>query len=87
MQNDNATLERVEIPRIREGVKAILSEDQGTPEVLKRVQVAALLQVHPNTIRNWQKNIGLPYIQIGKTTRFPKKLVLDWFEKRLNGAK
>lgn len=53
------------------------------PEYLTITQVAELLQVHPNTLRNWDKNGTLKAIRIGvrKVRRYKREDVLRLLEK------
>lgn len=48
------------------------------PEYLTLTQVANLLQVHPNTLRNWDKNGTLRAVRIGvkKIRRYKKEDVM-----------
>lgn len=48
------------------------------PEYLTLGQVANLLQVHPNTLRNWDKNGTLKAVRIGvkKIRRYKKEDVM-----------
>lgn len=48
------------------------------PEYLTLSQVANLLQVHPNTLRNWDKNGTLRAVRIGvkKIRRYKKEDVM-----------
>lgn len=49
------------------------------PEYLTLMQVAKLLQVHPNTLRNWDKNGQLKAVRIGvrKLRRYKKEDILN----------
>jgi excisionase family DNA binding protein len=53
------------------------------PEYLTIMQVAELLQVHPNTLRNWDKNGQLKAVRIGvrKIRRYKKSDILKLLEK------
>ena len=48
------------------------------PEYLTLSQVATMLQVHPNTLRNWDKNGTLRAVRIGvkKIRRYKKEDVM-----------
>lgn len=52
------------------------------PDYLTLAQVAELLQVHPNTLRNWDANGTLKAIRIGvrKVRRYKKTDVLKLLE-------
>lgn len=53
------------------------------PEYLTLMQVSQLLQVHPNTLRNWGKSGQLKAIRIGarKIRRYKKSDVLKLLEQ------
>lgn len=56
------------------------------PEYLTLMQVSGLLKVHPNTLRNWDKNDTLKAIRIGprKLYRYKKSDIVNFLnsEKR-----
>ena len=53
------------------------------PEYLTLMQVSKLLKVHPNTLRNWDKNGQLKATRIGlrKIRRYKKEDVLKYLDK------
>ncbi len=57
--------------------------EKDLPEYLTLTQVCDLLQVHPNTLRNWDKNGTLKAIRIGagKLRRYKKDDILALLEK------
>ena len=61
----------------------MLSMEKDLPEYLTLMQVCELLQVHPNTLRNWDKNGTLKAIRIGagKLRRYKKEDILALLEK------
>jgi excisionase family DNA binding protein len=54
------------------------------PDYLTLAQVAELLQVHPNTLRNWDKNGTLKAIRIGvrKVRRYKKTDIFKLLEHK-----
>lgn len=54
------------------------------PELLTLKQACELLQVHPNTLRNWDKNGTLKAIRIGerKLRRYKKADLLKLMEQK-----
>ncbi|MBP6041851.1 helix-turn-helix domain-containing protein [Candidatus Saccharibacteria bacterium] len=52
------------------------------PEYLTLPEVVKMLKVHPNTLRNWDKNGTLKAIRIGKRNirRWKKSDVLNYLE-------
>ena len=50
---------------------------QELPELLTIKQAANFINVHPNTLRNWEKNGQISAIRIGsrKDRRFPKTVL------------
>jgi len=61
----------------------MLSMEKDLPEYLTLTQACELLQVHPNTLRNWDKNGTLKAIRIGtgKLRRYKKEDILALLEK------
>ena len=53
------------------------------PDILTLEQVSELLQVHPNTLRNWDKDGTLKAIRLGarKLYRYKKEDVIKLLEK------
>jgi len=60
----------------------MLSMEKDLPEYLTLKQACELLQVHPNTLRNWDKNGILKAIRIGagKLRRYKKEDILALLE-------
>lgn len=60
----------------------MLSMEKNLPEYLTLTQACELLQVHPNTLRNWDKNGTLKAIRIGagKLRRYKKEEILALLE-------
>ena len=56
--------------------------DENLSEYLTLKQVSELLKVHPNTLRNWDKNGTLKPIRIGerKIRRYKKEEVKKFLE-------
>lgn len=54
------------------------------PELLTLKQACELLQVHPNTLRNWDKNGTLKAIRIGerKLRRYKKEDLIKFTEHK-----
>ena len=55
------------------------------PVYLTLAQVCAILQVHPNTLRNWDKDGTLVANRIGKRKlrRYKKEAVLKFLENKV----
>ena len=49
--------------------------------LLKRNEVAKLLNVHVNTVDNYVKD-GMPSYKVGKSIRFDENEVIKWFKKK-----
>ena len=58
--------------------------DKELSEYLTLSEVSKLLKVHPNTLRNWDKNGTLKPIRIGerKLRRYKKEEVLKFLEQK-----
>ena len=52
------------------------------PEILTLTQVCEILNVHPNTLRNWDKNGQLRAMRIGvkRIRRYKKDSIMNFFE-------
>jgi len=57
--------------------------EKNLPDYLTLTQACELLQVHPNTLRNWDKNGTLKAIRIGagKLRRYKKEDIFALLEK------
>lgn len=57
------------------------------PEYLTLTQVSELLKVHPNTLRNWDKDSTLKAIRIGarKLYRYKKTDILKFLDEKAEG--
>lgn len=57
------------------------------PEYLTLTQVSELLKVHPNTLRNWDKDGTLKAIRIGarKLYRYKKTDILKFLDEKVEG--
>lgn len=49
------------------------------PDLLTVRQASTILNVHPNTLRNWEKDGSLAAVRIGsrRDRRFPKAAIMD----------
>ena len=58
--------------------------DENLSEYLTLKQVSELLKVHPNTLRNWDKNGTLKPIRIGerKIRRYKKEDVIKFVQQQ-----
>ena len=56
--------------------------DKELPEYLTLSEVSKMLKVHPNTLRNWDKNGTLKPMRIGvrKLYRYKKEDILKFME-------
>lgn len=52
-------------------------------ELLTSEEVAEFLKVPESTIRYWTMRREIPFLKIGKYTRYEKSEVLKWLEKKL----
>jgi len=59
-------------------------ESNELSEYLTLRQVSELLKVHPNTLRNWDKNGTLKAIRIGekKIRRYKKENIIKFMEEK-----
>ncbi len=51
-----------------------------TEELLTTIEAAALLRVHPNTLRNWKKSGAVPAVDLGDTGR-----IIRWRKSDIEG--
>lgn len=54
-----------------------MTYDPNMPELLTIKEAAALINVHPNTLRNWEKEGKIQAVRIGsrRDRRYPKQLI------------
>lgn len=59
-------------------------KDEALPEYLTISEVSKLLRVHPNTLRNWDKNGTLKPIRIGvrNIRRYKKEDITKFLEQK-----
>jgi excisionase family DNA binding protein len=56
------------------------------PIFLTAEQVAALLQCSGNSVLRWKKDDPtMPCLRIGRTVRFPRAELLEWFRRKSQG--
>ena len=53
------------------------TERENQDQILNRKGLAEYFHVIPNSIDDWV-NLGMPYVQLGKTKRFSTKSALKW---------
>jgi excisionase family DNA binding protein len=58
--------------------------DQEIPELIKLQEASKMLKVHPNTLRQWDKNGLLPAIRIGekKERRYKKDDIINFLKQK-----
>lgn len=69
------------------GVKMSKQEDkQELPELLTLQEACDLLKVHPNTLRQWDKNGTLPAIRLGqkRVRRYRKQDIINYLQSNIN---
>lgn len=52
------------------------------PEILTREQAAKMLQVHPNVVSRYVRDLGLPARRVGGEWRLLRSEVLAWVDSR-----
>ena len=53
-------------------------------DVLNVVEAAALLRVHPVTLRKRAVKWGVPHRRLGSEWRFSKKMLMEWLQGHNN---
>lgn len=58
--------------------------EQEVPELLTLTEACDLLKVHPNTLRQWDKNGTLPAIRIGakRVRRYKKEDIIKFLQSK-----
>lgn len=46
-------------------------------KLLSQKEIASILEVHPNTIKNWRTK-GLPYVMVNGRPRYWSSQVIEW---------
>jgi len=59
-------------------------QEEQVPELLTLQEVCDLLKVHPNTLREWDRNGSLPAIRIGakRVRRYRKEDIIKYLQSR-----
>lgn len=59
--------------------------EQQVPELLTLSEACEMLKVHPNTLRQWDKNGILPAIRIGtkRVRRYKKEDIIKFLQSKL----
>lgn len=60
-------------------------DDKNIPELLTLQEACRMLKVHPNTLRQWDKNGILPAIRIGtkRVRRYKKEAIVKLLNQKL----
>lgn len=53
---------------------------------MTRQQVAEYLGVNPQTIDDWRRDEGFPYVRVGRTVRFHRETLDTWLRARMDGT-
>ena len=71
-------------PQLQKNVaaKPAVVEKQKDKTVLTAKEAAELLNINTNTLYVWALQKRIPSVKIGRTRRFIKKELLEWFEKQ-----
>lgn len=58
--------------------------EQEVPELITLKEACEMLKVHPNTLRQWDKNGVLPAIRIGtkRVRRYRKEDIINFLQSR-----
>ncbi len=58
--------------------------EQQVPELLTLTEACEMLKVHPNTLRQWDKNGILPAIRIGtkRVRRYKKEDIISFLQSK-----
>ena len=63
------------------------ADQQPDENFMKLKEVATMLSVSPQSIRNWIRRKRLPSYQVGRVLRFKKQEILNWLKKEAqNGS-
>lgn len=57
------------------------TERENQDQILNRKGLAEYFHVSPNSIDDWV-NLGMPYVQLGKTKRFSTKSAIKWVHEQ-----
>jgi excisionase family DNA binding protein len=53
---------------------------------MTRRQVAEYLGVTTQTIDDWRRDEGFPYVRVGRTVRFDRETLDIWLRARMDGT-
>jgi excisionase family DNA binding protein len=62
------------------------NETTGPDDILNAIEVAALLRIHPVTVRLQAAAGVIPGRQIGNRWRFSRKRIIEWMQKNDEGS-
>jgi excisionase family DNA binding protein len=56
-----------------------MTNNHNSPELLTIKEAARMINVHPNTLRNWEKDGRINAVRIGsrRDRRYPKQVIWD----------
>jgi len=65
---------------------APLDGNTSFPPFLSTTQLAALLGLHPATLRQWRhKHLGPAYTRCGGAVRYERAVLVEWIKSRTHG--
>jgi excisionase family DNA binding protein len=56
------------------------------PEMLTNEEAAAILRVHPDTLRKWRNTgvVDIPFARIGASVRYARSDLMDWITSKID---
>ena len=60
----------------------IVEKFRAEPGLMNVAKVAAILEVHPNTIYKWKRKKKISFVMVGDQVRFDPGEMVRWYSKR-----
>ena len=62
--------------------KSLPEELESKPGLMNVTELSHILDLHPETVREWAREGRLPYVRVGYNIKFDRQRIADWIRDR-----